>query len=140
MIINFGYIHFQGQPLEEGSCIRTDCHLLLSDCPQDENSDLGDLTVDCRSNNPVACLSPCKKWNYPEPYGYGRDEQEGDGRMFCCPDPVTPEECRSGIVVDTDYVHLVRSACPTAYSYSYDDEGGLHNCPSSASFTVNFYS
>lgn len=131
---------FKGQPIQDGSCVRTDCHLLLSDCPKKEKSDLGDLTVKGRNNNIVACLSPCKKWNYPAPYGYGRDEQQGDGRMLCCPNPVTPEDCRKGIVVQTDYVNLLHRACKTAYSYSYDDEGGLHNCPSQASFVVNYSS
>lgn len=126
--------------MQQGSCIRTDCHLLLNDCPKGEKSGLGDLTVRGRSNNPVACLSPCKKWNYPPPYGQGHNEQEGDGRLLCCPAPVSVGECRGGIVVNTDFVQLVRRACPTAYSYSYDDLGGLHNCPSSASFVVNFYS
>lgn len=130
----------QGQPLQEGSCIRTDCHLLLGDCPKNEKDDLGDLTVKGRSNNPVACLSPCKRWNYSPPYGLGRDEQQGDGRLLCCPDPVTVEECRNGIVVQTDYVNLVRRACPTAYSYSYDDDGGLHNYPSNINYVVNYYS
>lgn len=131
---------FQGQPLQDGSCVRTDCHLLLSDCPRNEKNELGDLTVIGRSDNQVACLSPCKKWNYPAPYGNGRNEQEAEGRLLCCPDPVTSEDCRRGIVVNTDYVKLVRQACPTAYSFSYDDEGGLHNCPSSASYVVNYYS
>lgn len=112
----------------------------MSDCPKNEKSNLGDLTVKDSSNSPVSCLSPCKKWNYSSPYGNGRDESEVDGRLLCCPDPVSPEECRNGTVVDTEYVKLVRSACPTAYSFSYDDEGGLHNCPPSTSFVVNYYS
>lgn len=139
-IQNNGTFFVKGQPIQDGSCVRTDCHLLLSDCPKNEKCELGDLTVKGRNNNIVACLSPCKKWNYPTPYGYGRDEQQGDGRMLCCPDPVTPEDCRKGIVAQTDYVNLLHRACKTAYSYSYDDEGGLHTCPSQASFVVNYSS
>lgn len=60
--------------------------------------------------------------------------------MLCCPDPVTPDQCRQGIVLNTEYVKLVKRSCPTAFSYSYDDESGLHNCPASASFVANFYS
>lgn len=126
--------------MQQGSCIRTDCQLHLLACPRNEKQNLGDLTVKSRNNKQIACLSPCKKWNYPAPYGYGRNEQNGNGRMLCCPDPVTPGDCRRGIVINTDYVKLVRQACPTAYSYSYDDKGGLHNCPASASYVVNFYS
>lgn len=88
----------------------------------------------------VSCLSPCKKWNYPAPFGLGRNEQEGDGRLFCCPSPVSVQECRGGAVVYTDYVNLVHRNCPTAYSYAYDDAGGSHDCPSDTSFVVNFYS
>lgn len=129
----------QGNPVNSGACIRTDCHLHLNDCPTDENNGLGDLTVN-KNNAKVACLSPCKKWNYPAPYGFGRDEQQDPGRMLCCPKPVTPEDCRRGIVTQTKYVDLVHRDCPSAYSYSYDDEHALHNCPANTSFMVKFYS
>lgn len=126
--------------MQEGSCIRTDCHLRLDECPNGENHGLGDLTVRGQNDNPVACLSPCKKWNYPPPYGQGQNEQEGDGKLLCCPAPVSVDQCRAGIVKNTAFVNLVHRACPTAYGYSYDDEAGLHNCPSTTSFVVNFYS
>lgn len=102
--------------------MRTDCRVPLSQCPKNEHSGLGDLTVKDKNNNPVACLSPCKRWNYPDPYGKGRNEVEGDGRLLCCPRsvPVGVEECRGGIVAQTEYVKLVRRTCPSAYSYSYD--------------------
>ncbi|XP_031635147.1 thaumatin-like protein 1b [Contarinia nasturtii] len=129
-----------GIQFQSGTCVRTDCRLSVNQCPHNERSGLGDLTVKGRSNNPVACLSPCKKWNYPAPFGKGRNEQEGDGRLLCCPSPVSVQECRRGIVVQTDYVNLVHRNCPTAYSYSYDDEGGSHDCSSDTSFVVNFYS
>lgn len=133
-------IAYQGKPLQQGSCIRTDCHVTFGACPRNEIGGLGDLTAKGRSNNVVGCLSPCKKWNYPAPWGQGKNEQSGDGRMLCCPSPVKPEDCRRGIVVQTAFVKLIHQACPSAYSYSYDDLAGLHNCPSAASFVVNFYS
>jgi len=73
------------------------------------------------------------------PYGFGRPEDQGNGKWYCCPTPpVSPEQCRSNIVVKTEYVKLVHKDCPTAYSYSYDDEAGLHNCPNEVNFEVNF--
>lgn len=87
----------------------------------------------------VSCLAPCKKWNYPSPYGLGQDETMNDGRFFCCPTPpISPETCRAGIVTTTNYVRLIGQVCPTAYAYAYDDASGLHSCPSTASFIVNF--
>lgn len=133
-------VSFQGKAVQKGSCIRTNCHIPISACPRNEKNSLGDLVVKGRCNNPVACLSPCKKWNYPSPFGFGRDEKIDAGRMLCCPDPVTPDECQKGLVVGTNYVRLVRKYCPTVFSYSYDDAGGLHNCPASTSFVVNYYS
>ncbi|XP_031635191.1 uncharacterized protein LOC116348351 [Contarinia nasturtii] len=128
------------QPFQNGACARTNCQLQLNSCPTNEISGLADLTVKGKNNNIVSCLAPCKKWNYPAPYGNARNEQEGDGRMLCCPEGVLPEDCRKGLVTQTEYVKLLRNTCPSAYSYSYDDEGGLHNCPSDTSYVVNFYS
>jgi hypothetical protein len=78
----------------------------------------------------VACLSPCKKWNFPPPYGLGLPEIQDPGVMMCCPTPpVQPAECSNGPVIQTAYVQAVHANCPTAYSYAYDDAAGLHNCP-----------
>lgn len=123
----------------QGACSKTNCQLHLNKCPRNENNGLGDLTVK-KNNKAVACLSPCKRWNFPAPYGLGRNENQGDGRMLCCPSGVSVQDCRKGIVVQTQYVKLLRQACPSAYSYSYDDLGGLHNCPTATSFAVNFFS
>ena len=38
---------------------------------------------------------------------------------------MTPQTCSSGPVVSTQYVKLVRSQCPSAYSYAYDDLAAL---------------
>ncbi len=78
----------------------------------------------------MACLSPCKKWNFPPPYGLGLPEIQDPGVMMCCPTPpVQPAECSNGPVIQTAYVQAVHANCPTAYSYAYDDAAGLHNCP-----------
>jgi hypothetical protein len=49
---------------------------------------------------------------------------------------VTPEQCSRGPVVQTNFVQTVRRACPTAYSYAYDDQAGLHSCSTPMSFDV----
>ena len=110
---------FQG-----GSCVKTTCRLPLSSCPTNENNGLGNLQVN-RNGNLVACLSPCKRWNYPPPYGMNRPESNSPGKEMCCPSPMTPQTCSSGPVVSTQYVKLVRSQCPSAYSYAYDDLAAL---------------
>jgi len=120
-----------------GSCVATQCRLSLDLCPQNE-AHVGDLRV-MKNGRAVACLSPCKKWNYPPPFGHGRPEDTAEGLWLCCPTPpIDPLPCREGIIVDADYVHLVHRTCPTAYSYSYDDEAGLHNCPNPTNFAVTF--
>ena len=79
------------------------------------------------------------EWNYPSPFGMGRNEREEPGQSFCCPTPpVSPQQCRNGIVIQTKYVALIHRDCPTAYSYAYDDDAGLHNCPNNANFKVTF--
>jgi len=118
-----------------GSCRETHCSIPLDECPQDE-ADVGDLRV-FKNGRVVACLAPCKKWNYPPPFGIGQSEHIQPGLHLCCPTPpIYPEECRAGLVVRTKYVDLVHRTCPTAYSYSYDDEAGLHNCPNGINFHV----
>lgn len=131
------WIDFQGVALSSGSCSRTDCQLSVNQCPTNEIDGLGNLMV-TKGSQAVACLSPCKRWNYPAPFGLGLSEQQGDGLQFCCPSPITVDQCRSGIVTQTQYVNLVQSTCPSAYSYSYDDVKGLHSCASQTSYIVNF--
>ena len=120
-----------------GTCVPTACAMSLASCPAAEIADaqVGDLRVS-RDSQVVQCLSPCKKWNYPAPYGLNKPETQQPGQALCCPAGVTPDECRKGIVVRTHYVDVVHRECPTAYSYSYDDEGGLHSCPKGTSFKV----
>jgi hypothetical protein len=134
-----------------GNCTASDCSALTVDeCPAHE--DLGggafpafadvDLRVAGASGTTVACMSPCKAWQYPEPYGLGRPESEDPGLHLCCPAPVEPDACRDASdpvsVVHTEYVAQVHAGCPTAYAYSYDDAAGLHQCPASTGFAVVF--
>lgn len=118
--------------LKSDSCVVTNCTISLDDCPDDEN-DVGDLRV-FKNGRVAQCLSPCKKWNFD----MGRNEQSGVGLDYCCPTPpVSVGQCRSGRVLNTKYVDLVHTSCPKAYSYAYDDKGGLHHCSNPTSFIVN---
>lgn len=151
-----------GPGTNQGTCVTSDCSgLTLDACPAAES--LGDgTTVDLRVRDPadpsrtIACLAPCKAWNYPAPYGLGEPESEDPGLHMCCPTPIdpasgqctiangclTPEACRAPgdplSVVHTSYVGLIHDRCPSAYGYSYDDEAGLHACPSTTMFEVTF--
>ncbi|CAL8128822.1 unnamed protein product [Orchesella dallaii] len=78
-----------------GSCTKTQCAVYLDSCPR-WDGELGDLLV-IRNDRPAFKL--------------GRDEQEGNGKWYCCPTPpVSPQECRNNIVVNTEYVKLVHTA------------------------------
>ncbi|KAF8062655.1 Glucan endo-1 [Scenedesmus sp. PABB004] len=122
-------------PASHPTCTPTACDVSLAACPTDE-ADVGDLRA-VVGGQVVACLSPCKKWNYDAPWGLHKSEQVEPGLWFCCPTPpTTPATCSANRIVNTKYVNLVRSACKTAYSYAYDDTAGLHACPGSMSFTV----
>ena len=59
------------------------------------------------------------------------------GVSMCCPTPpISVDQCRSGPVVSTQFVKLIRAQCPSAYSYAYDDIGGNHNCPGATSYDI----
>jgi hypothetical protein len=119
-----------------GRCTTTQCAVSLAACPSDETQGLGSLKV-VKQGQIVQCLAPCYKWVYPPPYGMNKSKYDPPGKLMCCPTPpVTSEECRAGPVVQSKYVQLVRSSCPSAYSYAYDDEGGSHDCPPGTSFTA----
>ena len=143
-----------------GSCTASDCSTLTLDaCPTAE--DLGGTVYpqfadrDLRVQD-LGCMSPCKAWNYPAPYGLGRAESQDPGLHLCCPTPInpgtgqctvangcmTPEACRAPndplAVTRTEYVKRVHARCPTAYAYSYDDEAGLHACTADTGFRVVF--
>lgn len=149
------------------ACTASDCsQLTLDKCPAGD--DLGGgvypayASVDLRVRDPgdpartIACLAPCKAWQYPAPYGLGKPESEDPGLHLCCPTPIdpatgqctiangcmTPDACRAKSdplsVEHTDYVAVVRAGCPTAYSFAYDDAAGLHACPAATGFTLTF--
>ena len=150
-----------------GSCTASDCsQLTLDHCPAHEDLGGGAFPavsdVDLRVRDPdnasrtLACLSPCKAWQYPAPYGRGQPEGVDPGLHLCCPTPIdpgtgnctaangciSPDACRDArdprSVVHTDFVAVVHARCPTAYSYSYDDAAGLHACPADMKFEVVF--
>jgi Thaumatin family len=123
-----------------GRCTATSCAMAFASCPRDEILGIGDLRV-VKNSQTVQCLSPCKKWNSPPPYGMGKPERQQPGEQLCCPHPpVTPGQCQAGPIEQTKYVALVRGQCPSAYSYSFDDKGGSHDCPPGTSFEVVFCS
>lgn len=155
-----------GSGAERGSCVSSDCsRLTLAGCPGDDDLSGGgafpqfaheDLRVRDAAGTVIACAAPCKKWNYPAPYGLGRPENTDPGLHMCCPTPIDPasgqctaangcmtsEACRAESdprsVVHTDYVAALHAMCPSAYAYSYDDANGLHACPSDTRFEVTF--
>jgi hypothetical protein len=155
-----------GTGVGTGSCIASDCSgLSLAGCPGDDDLSGGgafpayaheDLRVRDATGTVIACAAPCKKWNYPAPYGLGQPENVDPGLHMCCPTPIDPasgqcteangcmtsDACRAASdplsVVHTDYVSAIHAMCPSAYAYSYDDVNGLHACPSSTSFEVTF--
>jgi hypothetical protein len=155
-----------GSGVGQGSCIASDCgQLSLDRCPGSENMSGGgafpayaneDLRVFDGSGKVIACMAPCKKWNYPAPWGLGQSEGADPGLHLCCPTPTDPasgqctvaNHCMTSAacsnaadpmsVVHTSYVAAIRAMCPSAYSYAYDDAAGLHACPSDTSFEVTF--
>jgi hypothetical protein len=155
----------RGKGAENGSCVTSDCAgLSLDACPTSEDMSGGgrapfgrqDLRVRDAAGKVVACMAPCKKWNYPAPWGLGQPESADPGLHMCCPTPIDPTKgnCSAATscmtsqacsdpkdplsVVHTDYVSALRRMCPSAYSYAYDDQAGLHTCSSEAAFEVVF--
>jgi hypothetical protein len=158
----------RGDGAEKGSCVTSDCgKMTLEKCPGNEDMTGGgrypgyanqDLRVRDGAGKVIGCLAPCKKWNYPAPYGLGKPESDDPGLHMCCPTPIDPaknpgqctiankcmtaEACRSAAdpvsVVHTRYVKAMHEMCPSAYAYSYDDEAGLHTCPKTTAFEVVF--
>jgi len=118
-----------------GRCTPTSCSMDLAKCPASETQEVGDLQIK-EGSSVVQCFAPCKKWTWPAPLGDGKTESDPTGQALCCPSPVTPEQCNAGSVDSTEYVKLVHAACPTAYAFSYDDQGGSHDCDPGTTFAV----
>jgi len=98
----------------------------------------------------LGCMSPCKRLNWGFPFGLQQDESSGSALWMCCPTPtpqncnpangcVTPQQCRSGPIENTQFVAAVHNMAPGVYSYSYDDGVGLHACPAGVTkYTMEF--
>ncbi|XP_021284015.1 pathogenesis-related protein 5-like [Herrania umbratica] len=70
------------------------------------------------SGSIVACKSACAAFNSPE---------------FCCTgDHATPQTCSP-----TQYSEMFKNACPTAYSYAYDDASSTRTC-SGSDYLITF--
>ncbi|KAK4342563.1 hypothetical protein RND71_038379 [Anisodus tanguticus] len=70
------------------------------------------------SGKVVACKSACAKFNTPE---------------YCCTgDHATPDTCSP-----TKYSQLFKNACPSAYSYAYDDASSTFTC-SGSDYLITF--
>jgi len=137
--------------------VHGDCHdsqnvidcsgLSLSQCPSAENID-GIGSVDLRLKQPdsgqnVGCYSPCSKLTaaqWDNPLAKGHSPGDAVAAPYCCPTPPeSPEACRSGPVISTQYVKMVHNSCPGVYAYAYDDGVGLKTCTPDSSYVVTFY-
>ncbi|GMP45091.1 hypothetical protein CsSME_00013739 [Camellia sinensis var. sinensis] len=88
-------------------------------CVSDVNGNCPpELRVTGASGVVVACKSACAAFNAPE---------------FCCTgDHSTPETC-----LPTQYSEMFKNACPTAYSYAYDDASSTCTC-TGADYLITF--
>ncbi|XP_061370670.1 pathogenesis-related thaumatin-like protein 3.5 [Gastrolobium bilobum] len=95
-----------------GDCQYAGCIVDLNGhCPEE-------LQVTEDGGSVVACKSACTAFNTPE---------------FCCTgEHSTPQSCRP-----TQYSELFKSACPSAYSYAYDDASGTCTC-SGSNYHITF--
>lgn len=131
-----------------GQCVGTkgpttdltlDCSGLTFDqCPQYESLTAANgLVTDLRAVNPrtdqvAGCYAPCQKlvsekWNNSE--SNGRFQWDQEVAPYCCPTPPeTPEACRSGAMIQTEFLKTVHRQCPGVYGYAYDDGMGLLRC------------
>uniref|UniRef100_A0A8R1DZE5 Thaumatin-like protein n=1 Tax=Caenorhabditis japonica TaxID=281687 RepID=A0A8R1DZE5_CAEJA len=91
-----------------GGCIRS----MNDECP-------ADLAVKGLNGNTVACKSACLAYNTDE---------------YCCRGEFgTPDKCHRSAVAQQ-----FKNACPTAYSYAYDDASSTFTCQNSATYVVQF--
>ncbi|KAL9233071.1 hypothetical protein vseg_008110 [Gypsophila vaccaria] len=89
-----------------GNCQYAGCNSDLNgSCPPE-------LQVKDSTNAVVACKSACAAFNQPQ---------------YCCTgDHSTPQTCPP-----TNYSQMFKSACPSAYSYAYDDASSTFTCTGS---------
>ncbi|KAL0702713.1 hypothetical protein Bca4012_058835 [Brassica carinata] len=98
-----------------GKCNATGCAAdLNSVCPAQLR-----VTVDAAAGGvAVACKSACEAFGTPE---------------YCCSGVFgTPDTCKP-----SDYSAFFKKACPTAYSYAYDDGTSTFTC-SGADYVITF--
>lgn len=136
--------------------------LNLNNCPSSENltnngqyptvTDQQGNTYNLDSVNlnyeNAGCFSPCQKLTNGFPNGFSQGVGLPPTNMYCCPTPdpnncqlpecVTPQECRNGPVVTTQYVENVHKMAPGVYAYSYDDGIGLQSCPTEVLYELEF--
>ena len=95
-----------------GACGTAGCVAdLRNSCP-------AELSVKGSDGGVIACKSACEE--------FGTDE-------YCCKGAHnTPQTCSP-----SDYSKIFKAACPTAYSYAYDDETSTFTC-SHADYTITF--
>lgn len=126
-----------------------DCSKLAFDqCPSSENMGAAGRGVDLRVHSPtsgsvVGCYSPCGKLsfrNWNNRLAMQHTPSDSVAKDYCCPTPPeSPEACRRGPVVATNFVKMVHRFCPGVYGYSYDDGMGLTTCPAGSLYEVSFY-
>ena len=81
-------------------------------CVADLNANCPQVLQVADSGKVVACMSACAAFNMPE---------------FCCTgEHSTPQTCSP-----TEYSQLFKNACPSAYSYAYDDASSTRTCAGS---------
>lgn len=136
----------------DGSCIRAlapfesmDCSdLSVSNCPL--NEELGGEIYDMQAINPKTglvsgCFSPCMrltddKWNTTMPVAADSELAS----PYCCAGAYgNPGECTSGPIYDTQYLPAVKSMCPDAYAYAYDDKIATIACTTETKYKLTFF-
>ncbi|XP_074263967.1 thaumatin-like protein 1b [Silene latifolia] len=98
------------------NCTVTGCFTDLNGaCP----SDLRIASLDSGSSSTVACKSACDAFNSPQ---------------YCCSGAYgSPDTCKP-----SSYSMVFKKACPTAYSYAYDDKSSTFTCGGSPDYTITF--
>ncbi|CAO2831312.1 unnamed protein product [Amaranthus hypochondriacus] len=98
-----------------GNCTSTSCMVDLNgSCP----TELRVVSEIDSNTNGVACKSACEAFGDPQ---------------YCCSGPnSTPETCKP-----SKYSKFFKDACPTAYSYAYDDATSTFTCDG-ADYVVTF--
>ncbi|KAL5079048.1 hypothetical protein RYX36_007469 [Vicia faba] len=82
----------------------------ITGCPTDLNAVCPTELKAMNNGTLVGCQGPCAAFNL---------------QVFCCAGSLsTPETCEPSV-----YANIFKTACPTAYSYPYDDSTSTFSCP-----------